>query len=89
MNEVKFGKLRIIASYTCNLSSCKLLQGSKNIAAFRWTVQKSYWLFFVGSLDWELDFKIRISFASHSQEKENDFLCLALEETGATTSNSW
>ena len=50
MNEVKVGKLPIIASYTCNFIS-KLLQGGKNMVAFCSTEQKSDWLFCVGSLD--------------------------------------
>ena len=39
MNEVKDGKLPIIASYTCNFIS-KLLQGGKNIAILCSTVQR-------------------------------------------------
>ena len=50
MNEVKVGKLPIIASYTCNFIS-ELLQGGKNMVAFCSTEQKSHWLFCVGSLD--------------------------------------
>ena len=41
MDEVKVGKLPIIASYTCNFIS-KLLQGGKNMVAFCTTVQKSH-----------------------------------------------
>ena len=72
MNEVKVGKLPIIASYTCNFIS-KLLQGGKNIMAFCSAVQKFYWLFCAGSLE---------------QEKENKILCIANEEMGANTFDS-
>ena len=65
----------------------KLLQGSKNMVAFCRTVQKSYSLFCVESLDWGVDFKIRISSIA-SQEKGNKILCTANEEVGATTFNS-
>ena len=50
VNEVKVEKLPIIARYTCN-SISKLLQGGKNMVTFCSTVQKSHWLFYVGSLD--------------------------------------
>ena len=40
MNQVKVGKLPIIASYTCNFIS-KLLQGDKNMVAFYGLVVKA------------------------------------------------
>ena len=50
-------------------------------------IQKSHWLFYVGSVTWMLvDFKIRISVSS--QEKENKILCITNEKMGATTFNS-
>ena len=52
MSEVKYGKLRIIASYNCNFIS-KLLQGGKSMVAFCSTVQIFQWFFGVGSLDCE------------------------------------
>ena len=51
------------------------------------TVQKSYSLFYVESLDWRVDFKIRIN-SMASQEKENKILCIANEEMGVTTFNT-
>ena len=51
------------------------------------TVQKSYSLFYVESLDWRADFKIRIN-SMASQEKENKILCRANEEMGVTTFNT-
>ena len=46
MNKVKVGKLPIVASYTFNLC-----ESGKNMVAFCSTVQKSHWLFCVGSCD--------------------------------------
>ena len=51
------------------------------------TVQKSYSLFYVESLDWRVHFKIRIN-SMASQEKENKILCRANEEMGVTTFNT-
>ena len=41
VNEVKVGKLLIIATYTCNFVS-KLLQGGKNVVVFCSTVPKPH-----------------------------------------------
>ena len=41
MNEVKVGKLPIIASCTCNFVS-ELVQGGKNMVAFCSAVEKSH-----------------------------------------------
>ena len=54
---------------------------------FSSTVQKSYSLFYVESLDWRVHFKIRIN-SMASQEKENKILCRANEEMGVTTFNT-
>ena len=51
------------------------------------TAQNSYSLFYVASLDWGVDFKIRMS-SMPSQEKENKILCITNEEMGAPTFNS-
>ena len=54
MNEVKTGKLQILAaSCTCNFIS-KLLKEDKNLMIFGSTVQKVHWLFCVGSLESEI-----------------------------------
>ena len=52
MSEVKYGKLRIIASYTCNFIS-NSLQGGKSMVDFCSTVQIFQWFFRVASPDCE------------------------------------
>ena len=85
MNEVKVGKLPIIACYTCNFIS-KYFKGAK----IWWLFAQLYKNLLI-VLCWKsrllLDFKIRIIIAS--QEKENNILWIANEEMGATTFNSW
>ena len=67
MSEVKYGKLRIIASYTCNFIS-KSLQGGKSMVAFCSTVQIFQWFFCVASPDCEEIPKIEFVFQARRKE---------------------
>ena len=72
MNEVKVGKLSIIASYTCNFIS-KLLQGGKN-------------MFCVGRPNCECS-RFQNTVCSPHQEKEKN-IYIANEEMGEATVGS-
>ena len=76
MNQIKVGKLAIIASNTCNFIS-KLLQGTKIMVVSCSTVQKFHWLFCVGNLDLDL----KTEFVLQVSRK------IANEEMGAATVN--
>ena len=73
MNEVKVGKLSIIASYTCTFIS-KLLQRGKNMVGFCSTSARC----FVLEVSTVSRFQNRICIAN--QEKQNKILYIANEE---------
>ena len=87
MNEVKEGKLHIIASYTFNnLCNFKIASRGQKHGSFLLNCTNIPSIVLCWKSQLWVDFKIRISIAS--QEKENKVLYIANEEMGGTTFNA-